>query len=288
MMQRLVLVLGALLLIASTGAAQTARSPRGGSKEPSAKEKLVKALSAFEKRSEFVLDGKVSLLEADGGEVGMANTMVVIGGAGGSAPEFEGPIKVWRTTGDELIVFSKDRLPGFAFYDDGDRAITRIFFEESPVDVSRVTGEIAGLLDLASLLRQVKKAEFDAFLDKEAKTTTLQGALSRRLVKTGRDSGLQIMPERVLHVMAEFVLDSRDHLESFAITVVRSDPMAGLKRKVISGELGDGGVMKGLPEPSEEEGKCSVYAFKVTKDKPDKAQRDFQREVSKLLEDEDF
>jgi len=287
--------LAALLLAASASLPVGLETAAGRDAVPQdphgiSEDKLVDALSALRDRGSFVLAAKIENVEPGGNGTGIGTTVIVAGGGGGGGEPFTGPLEIWRTAEEELVLLSKDpALPRMAFYDDGDRVITRLFYEDRPPATDRVTGDLSGVLDHDRLIRAVKKAKLEPALDEERGTITFKGQLSRRLVKSsGGGMELALMSAQVLKLEAAFVLDSRHRLQSLKFTVVRSDPLAGLKRKALSGDFSGGGVSVSseMPEPSEEEGTHSIYTLHLSDKGPSAGAKKFVKEVRTILDEE--
>lgn len=252
---------------------------------------LVAALQGLRDKDTFVLEARVENVEPEGNETAMTS-MVIVGGAGGigGGEQFAGPIEIWKTGEDELVFLSSDpALPRLAYYDNGDRIITRLFYEEQPPVSDKVTGDLSGVLDLDRLLRAVKKAKLEGAADPEGGAVTFKGELTRRLVKNQSGGmALSFVSAQVLRLEAEFVLDTRRRLKSLTFTVVRSDPFAGIKRKALSGDFSGGGVSVSseMPEPSEEEGTRSIYRLRISGKAPSARAKKFVKEVRTILDEE--
>lgn len=232
---------------------------------------------------EVVLKGTVRHKEAgDGG--GFAQMIVVSNAGGGGGEAFEGSFEAWRTKEGEWVMASDQTLPGIVHYDDGERTVTQVAYEDAPLGTSTFTSDLAGLLDFDRLRRALKKAELE--LVEEEGIKTYRGEISKRVVSSGTGSPLQIMAPQVLRLEAEIKVRD-DRLLSLAFIVVRSDPLSALKKQALDGDL-DGGVTMstGMPEASDEEGKQTVYTLTVKTDGPGDRVKRALEQVKYLMESE--
>ena len=251
---------------------------------------LVEILSRVFEAREFLFDGQVEYREPKSDD-GFGGATIVIGPGGGSGGEdFEGKIEAWRTAGKELIIASKDALPGMAFFDNGDRSVTRTLFEEGGIRTGRLTRDISCLLDPDRLMARIKKVEWKT-VTRDDGSLVFEGALPGSIIRPGAVGPIAIMAPRVLRVEASFVVSAEGKLTAFAFTVVRSDPMAGFKRQALSGET-DGNVTitaSGIPEGSQEEGRSYIYRFQVAEGRhAAEATRKFAADIREILENEVF
>jgi hypothetical protein len=218
------------------------------------------SLDGLNEQDQIVLAGTVKHEEVgDGG--GFARMIVVSNAGGGGGEPFEGAFQAWRTQDGEWVIASEQALPGVVHYDDGERTVTQVAFEDAPPATASFTGDLAGLLDFDRLRGALKKADLEKV--EENGVITYRGEISKRVVSRGTGSPMQIMAPQVLRLEAELTIKD-DRLSVLMFTVIRSDPLSALKKQALDGEL-DGGVTmsSGMPEASDEEGKRTVYTLTV-------------------------
>jgi hypothetical protein len=251
---------------------------------------LLAALDNLAARDGYVLTGRVASRDPEGEKKSAGMQMIVIGGGGGAGESFSGGIEVWRTGDDELIVLSRSPLPGLGFFDDGDRSITQTCYEDEPVDTKRVTGDLGSLLDIKRLKKAIGKGKLTATVDSGSGAITYGGEISSKAVRSvDAGSPMAMMAPTVLRVEADFVVSEEGALEGCRFTIVRSDPMAGIRRKAASGALTGGEqIQLGAPEPSDEEGKSDVYTLRVSKRGPSKRALAFREQIGAIIEEEAF
>lgn len=250
-------------------------------------DKLASAIQALAEEKEFVLSGSVTLEEPDSG--GAQHMIVINGGGSGGGEEYAGPVEIWRTHEDELVIASRDALPGFGFFDNGERSITQLNYEDVPVRASSLTSDLVALLDLNRLKRSVRKTDLDSKTGQDGKALVFRGEISKRILRGGGGSPIQLLAPQVLRVETEFTLDDKMRLVSLKFIVVRSDPFAGLRRKALEGEL-DGGIeiTSERPDLSEDEGKRYIYTLNVSKKGPSDRAKALLEQVREMLKDEVF
>lgn len=110
---------------------------------------------------EIVLSGTVKHEEMGGGG-GFAQMIVVSNAGGGGGEAFEGSFQAWRTKDGEWVIATEQSLPGIVHYDDGDRTVTQVAYEDAAPGTSTFTSDLAGLLDFDRLRSALKKAELEA------------------------------------------------------------------------------------------------------------------------------
>ena len=102
------------------------------------------------------------------------------------------------------------------------------------------------------------------------------------------------MEPRVLRVEARAVLETAGaeaRLQELELRVVRSDPMAALQKRAMSGEFGSGEIeinlddMEGLDQ---EEGATTVYRVRPSDQGPSAQLKAFRKRCSDALADQEF
>src|SRR5262249_51310644 len=121
-----------LIVMASVAGALAALGPQNDAESrPSAAPDaapLKRALTALLDAKGYRLSGDVAHQKAEDSSGGMAQVMVLGGGSGGGTP-FTGGVEVERTAKGELFLLSRNRVPGFAALDNGERAVVSATFE---------------------------------------------------------------------------------------------------------------------------------------------------------------
>ncbi len=249
------------------------------------KQVLLGALGKLRDGGAFHYEGSVaiSMPEDDSGGFG---AMMVMGGGGPDMVDFEGAIEVWRTAERELVVASAEALPGMAFYTNGDREITQINFDEEPFDTADVTNDLASLLNTDRLMDAVMKGEFETERIDEKQALLFRGTLSKEVIKSAGGDQFAFMSPQVLRVEVEFRVGPEKRIDAALFKVVRTDPMAALKRQAMEG----GGTVTsmGMPEASTEEGKSLIYSLERSGAVPGERIKGFTEAVHAILENEEF
>jgi|GEM_PF-7050904 len=249
------------------------------------KQVLVDAVGQLHQEGPFVFDGSVQISIPKEDSSGMGGIMIM-GGGGPDGVDFEGDITIWRTAGQELVVASAGALPGLAFYTNGDRTITQINFDDEPFKTASVTGDLTSLLDTARLLDAAMNGEFTAERIEEQNALLFKGTLSKKIIKSSGGGQFGFMAPQVLRVEAEFCVGPEKTVDSALFTVVRTDPMAAMKRQAMKG----GGTVTsmGMPEASKEEGQSLIYRLNRAGIKPPSRIKEFAKSVRAILENEEF
>ncbi len=278
------MVLAQLVLFFSWPVAAAQVEP-GEAETPTASETLSVALERLD-QGDVLLHGKVTRIEPEAGMGGGA--VIMIGGAGAGGAPFSGPIEILRSAGRDTVIVSREALPGFALFDDGDRILTAATYEEEPLDLGPVTQDLSGLLDLAAVRKSLAKVDLAVEQDQETGATTLSCELPKRLIR-GASGMAAFMAPQVLRIEAAFRLDGAALLTGLTLRVVRSDPMADMRDKALTGELESGAVdMGAMPEPSDREGATTVYELEVSRDKPAPRTEKARGAFLEILENEEL
>lgn len=254
----------ALVLVMSCTASLSAQEPGEKPAAPAVSaavdpSTVVSALGVLEGPSGCAFDGKAGVKrpnedEGDiGGAFGGGRMTVRFGGGGGDGPGFgggesyTGPFELVRTPEGETLLASKSGLPGFAVYLKTSRAITRTNTEGTSVNPSRLAGDLASLGTPAELIKAVKAAKLE--VQSVDGLTIYKCDLPKKLIKSRRSAEEEDMPmmnfaPKVLKLTGEFRVDGQGNLAGMKITVLRSDPTAGFRRRMReAAESGEGGAL---------------------------------------------
>lgn len=249
------------------------------------KQVLVDALGQLNQEGAFVFEGSVgvSMPEEDSGGMG---GIMIMGGGGPAGVDFEGDIAIWRTADKELVVASTEALPGLAYYTNGDREITQINFDDEPFKTANVTGDLASLFDTSRLIDAAMNGEFTTERIEEQNALRFKGILSKKIIKSAGGGQLGFMAPKVLRVEVEFCVGPNKTVDKAVFTVVRTDPMAAMKRQAMEG--GGRVTSMGMPEASKEEGQSLIYSLTRAGAKPTQRIKEFTKSVRAILENEEF
>ncbi len=217
---------------------------------------LTDSLNALQGPSGFLLTGKVSSKEPDSS----AGASVLVFTAGQSGEEFKGDMEAWRTDQGELLLVSRDALPGMAVYEKGERLLVTTTHEEEPIAAREVSADLTSLLKLDRVVASLESAKVQSEADPSGKSV-FRAALPARLVRSATMGASAMIEPKVLRIEAVFTLDAKKNLESVRFSVLRSDPFSGMRERALSGGLESGTVtMSGGEDLSgNAEGKTSVY-----------------------------
>jgi hypothetical protein len=247
-------------------------APRAGADDPPAAppnpaEPLLAALQALEGPAAWRFEGKASSVSKDPDAQMGGATVVVAGGGDLGAAEVEGPIEALRTSEGELLLVTKGALPGAAVYARDGRVVVRTTYEDEPVAATNLAADVGGVLEGDALRKAVAKSALERTEDAATGRVTWSGTLHRSLHRAVRQrvGMLAAIQPKVLRIEARFVVGKDGALRSMRLSVVRTNPFGDAMRDSLAGGSGT----KVMPdEPSEEEGKTSVYALERAADAP--------------------
>lgn len=243
-----------VVLLALPAAAQVPDAPETKS-EPTPAEAAADAVAALATAQSLAFAGKIDELPADDGGGGGA---VIIMGGGGSGQPFTGRFRVLRS-GVETVIASERKLPGVTSFDDGDRTVVRATYEETPIDAARLTGELPQLLDFRRLAGAVRRSKSVKSKQNGDGSLVYTIELSKRFV-AGASGVKAMMSPRILSLGARVTADANGRVTALRFTVLRSDPMAGVRRRALEGDYGGGAVTMTAGEEGEDEpGDTTVF-----------------------------
>lgn len=293
----LALVLVTALPFAQDPAPETAAEPAG----PQVPEILAKAFDALRADGGCIVEGRVSRSSADDGAFG-SGVIVMSGGPGGGGEPFEGELQVHVRSNGDLLAVSRTAFPGFGLFLGDERQVVQTNFEETPIEVGELSREVEGLLDFDNLLKYSRRADWKGRIDEESQSWTFTADLSKRVLPRrgggGPLGGLGMGP-KVMRVEARLTVDAAGVLTDALFGVVRSDPMAGLRRRIMEEgfepggdiEIGDieiGGAELLGGDDDEEEGETTSYRLRFRKGEPTRRLASFAKIAEELLRSEEF
>jgi hypothetical protein len=222
---------------------------------------------------------------AAGGNMGV---VMRFGAFGGGEP-FTGEVEAWRGEDGATVVVSREELPGFCLYADGDRTVRQATFEEEPASLAEVEAELVPLLDPARFAKHFMNAKLEVRRDEASGDWVFEGPVSRNLVRVTKTEG-HMPAKRVIRTEAKVVLTAEGALRRVKVKVVHSDPMQEMMNRgggrVI---VGVGGGQQQPPkdededEPHDVEGDSVTYALDFGPPAPSDRARAFKREVLRML-----
>lgn len=192
--------------------------------------------------------------------------ILVVSGAPTAAP-FHGRFDVLRREGAMLIA-SKSALPGVVIFDDGTARITRTTVGTEALDAGTLARELPDLLHAERLLRECQAAEWqiEAAADGGRRATA---RLRKTLIQTGVQGGpMDFLSKKVERVVATATIDGGGQLVALEFVVVRFDPNAAMRRRMI--ENGGGGGVKAMTPDD------------LAMDEDDRSDTDFEQDTYEL------
>jgi hypothetical protein len=271
---------GVLAALAPQDASESRPSP--ADKDPA---EVRKALTALLDAKGFRLSGDASSRNPEDDAGGITQVMVL--GSGSAGTPFSGGIEVQRTAKGDLFLMSKSRLPGFAAFDDGERAIVSSTYENDPPDTSTVVGDLTSLLKLDELLKAAGSGA-SSKTDAESGATTWTFPLPKRLVKSTGGGPLAVTQPRVKSAHATVVVSRDCVATSLTLAVTRTDPLARIRRRAIEqASEGEGGTMAASPEDlgGDDDGATARYTLKPATAEPSKRMTSELERLRSLVSD---
>src|SRR5205085_2301642 len=122
-------------------------------------------------------------------------------------------------------------------------------FENEAPDTSAVVGDLTAMLNLDELLKA--SASASSSTDATSGATTWKLALPKRLLKASSGSApLAVMQPRIKAASATVVVSREGVATSLKVSVMRTDPMAGIKRRAMeqAAEGGGGAIAAGAED----------------------------------------
>jgi hypothetical protein len=251
---------------------------------------LATAVRALDAQPVLYLVGDVAehARESEGESRGGAQ--VIVRGGGDDTPAFRGAIEVLRTDRKELLIASMRALPEVVVFDDGAHQLVRTTIDDEPVSARRLANDLASLLDLGRLASQLEKTTQLA-----AGTPAFDGSrgvdceLPARTVRAQGQGMLALMEPKVLAVRAHFDLDGHGAILGLELSVVRSDPMAHMRRNALQNASNGSStttVTSFAPHEGDdaEEGTTSVYRLRPRAETPSVHAREALLAMRKLVE----
>ena len=253
------------LLLSSAVLAQDVETPK-----PDATT-LQKALADLWALPQVGFSGQISTEEPLSGSAGM----ISFGPGGSTTPEFSGSVDLFRK-GQELLLLSKSVLPAVAIYKLKRQVLTQVTCGRDKVGCDHASVDLASLFNPKRLGKAAAKARWKVKVDEEKGEISFRGQLKGRLIREadpagdpGGMPGMDFMKPKVRRVEAKIVLTPNHQVKSLRFRVVRSDPMAAL-RKRMQDSNGEGGIEIGpgdleMDEEDQEDGAVQTYELRVTK-----------------------
>lgn len=267
--------------------AMAAAADDGASKaDKGATSTLVDALHKFGSGAGWVVTGSASEEEGAASSSGGA---IIFTGDGSDSKRFSGKFEAHRTDKGELIITSKSALPGVAIYQKDERLIVSTTREDAPVTTNNLEADLTSVLDVDRLAKSVEKAKLEGKTDATSGETTFKGELPAKLIRATSSGGIGMITPKVMKVKVEFTLTAAGQLHAAKIGVVRSDPLAGLRSRAMSGGVQNGTVTLGaddLDSSSDAEGKTAVYEIEASTSGPSNRTKDALAAMRKVLENE--
>lgn len=208
--------------------------------------------------------GRVTRKSA-GADEAAAGIMVVSGAA--SAEPFHGAVDV-VCRGDRTLVVSKSDLPSVVVFDDGSTRVTRTTVGADPIDAGTLARDLPDLLRAERLLRECETAEWqvEPAADGGRRATA---RLRKTLIQAvGGGGPTDFLSKKVDRVLAAVTLDRDGKVTALDLTVVRFDPNAVMRRRVI--ENGGAGGMQ------------TVTPADLEIDDSDRSEADYEQDVYEL------
>lgn len=272
-------------LLAPAGAAQEPKKIESAQEAPKADPRapLVAALEGLTKG--FVARG---LADRDEPESPFGGAVVMMGGPGGGgrAKAFTGKFEAWRDMDGSLTVVSKRELPGFGYYQTKQKQLVRTTYDETPVGLKDLRNDLRAVLDAKKLLNWAKKGTFKETPPKNEGTRRFT-CVVKNPVMPGQDDGGRgglggPFRARVIRLEMAFVTSTEGKLKSARLGVVRSDPMAAIRKRM---QDGGGSITLGaddMEDDDPEDGVVSVFDVKFSAE-PSLRARSFRSKMTELL-----
>jgi hypothetical protein len=224
------------------------------------KEKLLAAVEKLAHRKATVWEGSVSA-KADNVafDAGGGARAVVIHGGVKSAKPFAGEFEFW-VQGKEMAAVSNRRLPGVAFYDNGERALVQTTVEDEAVDPQPIAHDLPQLIRPKSLRDMINEA-------KDLKTTVADGhtvfsfTADKRFLKPAQNSLVnELTGSQVQEIGLDVTCGPDGEVRQLSFRVVQKNQMRSIMEMAKKGKVqiqghGNDELQKQIQEQMEEAAK---------------------------------
>ena len=143
--------------------------------------------------------------------------------------EFDEPFELtYDSKKKDLLICSKNNIPGVSIYSDGDEQIKSTTYRDEPLAIDTLATDLTQFFDLESLKKYVGRCK-DIKTKEKKNGTVYQCELSSRLIRTDSGGGpMEMMAPKILNISADFHVGNDGKLSSIEVCVTRKNPMAAM------------------------------------------------------------
>lgn len=272
-----------------------------------AKEELISAIERLSKRDVSLvgsIDEEMQEQPVAVDNAGGPQRVVIRGMPFGALNEYRGEVEVLVAKNSELVIVSKEELPGVNIFKSGDVVLCQQMHLEEPLGTTKLTSNVSKLVDWNALANAVESAkeiqskakgkdsEFRVVLDRSFLPNEIPQAVPAMpagiAVAGNKAQNAQIriggnpMAPTIVELIATFRLSAAKEIIGLEYALQYNDPIRGFA--VNAGAAGGVVQFKVKPEGQEDLGKLIVYDFDVVAKPTDKLNA-FVNQAKTMLKD---
>jgi hypothetical protein len=278
------------------------------SQDGAAKADLVAAIGKLSQR-DVSLVGSIDEEVQDEPAAGIAGgvqRVVISSFSTGAAKEYQGDIEILAVKSGDLVIASKDELPGVKVFKTGDDVLCLQAHQQEPFSTTKLVKNVSKLVDWAALEKAVESAskvrstakgkdvEIRVVLDASYIPNDVPAGLPPGLAggvaggAAGKNVKIQInggpMVPSIVELAATFQINSNKEIVGLAYSLQYDDPMKGMMAQAM--KAGGGAIQFGAkpakPNAEPDLGKQIIYDFDVVA-KPSEKVSEFINQAKTML-----
>ena len=276
----------------------------GFSQDSSVKADLIAAIGKLSQRDVALVGSIDEEAPEEAALAGGLQRIVVSSFSSSSSADYQGAIEILAAKNGELVIASKEDLPGIKVFKAGEDVLSVQAHLKEPFSTAKVVNNVSKLLDWSALGTAVesaskvrstpkgKETEIRVVLDANYIPNTAPAVMPPGLAAGGIGKNVKIqvaggpMQPSIIELTATFMLNSAKEVVGVEYMLQYDDPMKGMMAKVMKG--GGGAIQIGgnaLAKPNAGEadlGKLIIYDFDVVATTPQRV-TEFATQAKTLL-----
>jgi hypothetical protein len=280
------------------------------SQDAGSKSDLVAAINKLAQRDVSLvgsIEEETQEQQGGGGIAGGMQRIVITSASGGSSEEYQGDVEVLATKSSELVVTSKEDLPGIKVYKSGEDVLCLQAHTKEAFTATKLMSNLAKLVDWTALGSAVESAskvrssvkgkntEFRVVLDSEfipVEAPALPPGLAAAGLPNIKIQMANPMIPTVVELTATFTVNAAKEIIGIEYSLQYNDPMKAMMANAMKGGGGAAIVQFGggpgkpakqaKPEGEPDLGKLIVYDFDVAA-KPSEKVTEFVNQAKSML-----
>ncbi len=280
------------------------------SQDAGSKSDLVAAINKLSQRDVSLvgsIDEETQEQPGAGGIAGGMQRIVISSMSGGPSAEYQGDVEVMAAKSGELVVTSKEDLPGIKVYKSGEEVLCLQAHTKEAYTTTKLMSNLTKLVDWTALSSAVESAskvrssvkgkntEFRVVLDSEflpVETLALPPGLAAAGIPNIKIQMANPMIPTVLEFTATFTMNAAKEVVGIEYSLQYNDPMKAIKANAMKGGGGaaivqfGAGPAKPIKQPKQDGeadlGKLIVYDFDVAA-KPSEKVTEFVNQAKAML-----